>query len=104
MSQTIDITGLTPDGVRAVESLVGLLRNQSAPPTIAPPPDETREEWVKRFQAWVESHAVPPPPPAPSNETPEEWTARFTAWAASHPSTNPAIDDSRESIYEGCGE
>lgn len=30
-----------------------------------------------------------------------EW---FQAWAAKHPQLSHVIDDSRESIYEGCGE
>ena len=35
--------------------------------------------------------------------TPEEWVQAFREWAASHPSL-PVADDSRESIYQGCGE
>lgn len=33
-----------------------------------------------------------------------EWAAAFWAWVASHPALPYVADDSRESIYEGCGE
>src|SRR3954463_15398957 len=41
------------------------------------PPDESAEEWIARFQAWVDSHK--------GREFPQ------------------TVDDSRESIYEGRG-
>ena len=34
----------------------------------------------------------------------EAWIARWRAWAASHPRSDHWVDDSRDSIYEGCGE
>ena len=34
----------------------------------------------------------------------EEWSRSFSEWAASHPLLPNPADDSRESIYEGCGE
>lgn len=35
----------------------------------------------------------------------EELIKRFHAWAYSHPAIrNPNLDDSREAMYEGCGE
>ena len=37
MPQTIDVTGLPPEAVRAVESLVGILRAKSTTPPTAPP-------------------------------------------------------------------
>ena len=37
MSQTIDVTGLPPDAIRAVESLVRIIREKSAA-TASPPP------------------------------------------------------------------
>lgn len=37
MPQTIDVTGLPPEAVRAVESLVGILRAKSPTPPTAPP-------------------------------------------------------------------
>lgn len=36
--------------------------------------------------------------------TPEERAKDFLAWAKSHDNITGVIDDSRESIYEGCGE
>jgi hypothetical protein len=34
----------------------------------------------------------------------EQWVAELRAWAASQPKRELTVDDSRESIYEGCGE
>ena len=34
----------------------------------------------------------------------EQWIARLRHWAASHRALPYEADDSRESIYEGCGE
>ena len=34
----------------------------------------------------------------------EEIARRLDAWTALHPVLDHAIDDSRESIYQGCGE
>ena len=34
----------------------------------------------------------------------EEWQAAFRAWIASHKPLPNEADDSRESIYAGCGE
>lgn len=34
----------------------------------------------------------------------EEWIAALNAWAASHARLDYVADDSRESIYAGCGE
>lgn len=36
MSETIDVTGLPPDAVRAVESLVRIIRERTTGPTAAP--------------------------------------------------------------------
>jgi hypothetical protein len=36
--------------------------------------------------------------------TPDEWSRALRAWAASHPVRTVIADDSRESVYEGCGE
>jgi hypothetical protein len=39
------------------------------------------------------------------NRTRESWLAEYHAWVASHPASEATtLDDSRESIYEGCGE
>jgi hypothetical protein len=37
----------------------------------------------------------------PPNETPEEWLKRFHEWAHSHKPVGHFVDDSRESIYSG---
>ncbi len=37
MPQTIDVTGLPPEAVRAVESLIGILRAKSITPPTSPP-------------------------------------------------------------------
>lgn len=51
-------------------------------------------------QAILEREAA-----APVRElTAEEWIADLRAWAASHPARDITVDDSRDSIYEGCGE
>ena len=42
------------------------------------------------------------PPPAPIS--PEEWIADIRKWAESHRHGVANADDSRDSIYEGCGE
>jgi hypothetical protein len=34
----------------------------------------------------------------------EEWIKRFHAWASRQKLRNPNLDDSREAMYEGCGE
>ena len=82
MSQTIDVTGLSPDAIRAVEVLVGILREKATP--VGEPHSPTR--------------------PGPPEETPEQWVARFRAWCESHPKRDVLIDDDRESIYAGRGE
>ena len=43
---------------------------------------------------------------AVSNSDPNatEWVAEWRAWTASHSSSTHCVDDSRDSIYEGCGE
>ncbi len=40
----------------------------------------------------------------PEQKTPEQKVADFLAWANSHDHITAVADDSRESIYEGCGE
>jgi hypothetical protein len=30
----------------------------------------------------------------------DQWSGEFRSWVASHPSRNPAVDDSRNSIYD----
>lgn len=76
MSQTIDVTGLSPEQVLAVEAIANGYRRQNETRSNGPPPGETHEEWFRRLLAWTESH----------------------------PPIGVEIDDDRESIYEGRGE
>lgn len=91
MTQTIDVSGLSAAVVSDLQRLVQTLRTAApiAPAVHSAPSALPREE-------------TPVAPPL--NETPEEWVARFRAWAASHPPVVGIADDSRESIYEGRGE
>jgi len=41
--------------------------------------------------------------PSPDNR-PAEFRQRLESWIALHPKLDQVIDDSRESIYAGCGE
>ena len=54
-TRSIDLTGLPEEAIRAIESLVFLLRQQAA----APSPTHTfasREEWIQASRAWAASH------------------------------------------------
>lgn len=68
MSQTIDVTGLPPDAIRAVESLVRIIRDRTAPPPQAPsifdaigkaPVQRTGEDIARQIEeeraSWGES-------------------------------------------------
>ena len=70
----LDLTGLPEEAIRAIASLVSLLKTRSG----------------------VSTPAVRP--------TTEEWTRSLLEWAASHPQLAGVLDDSRESIYAGRGE
>ena len=48
----------------------------------------------------LEQEAAPPAP----DPSAEQLIAELRAWIASHPKRDIKVDDSRESIYEGCGE
>lgn len=50
--QTIDVTGLSPEAVRAVESFVGLLRPKGE---IRSPNVDDPDGWVKSLRKWAES-------------------------------------------------
>jgi len=39
-----------------------------------------------------------------SNGTPQDFAEWLKSWAERHPQLNHVVDDSRESIYAGCGE
>ncbi len=71
---SIDLVGLPEEAIHVVESLVSLLKAQSRLP--ASKARLSSEEWVKNLEEW----------------------------AASHPRLDHVADDSRESIYAGCGE
>jgi hypothetical protein len=75
MTQTVDVTGLSAEEVRTVESIVYALRRK---PFVLTPrrPEETTEEWIGRIREWIDSH----------------------------PKREIVIDDDRETIYEGRGE
>lgn len=75
MSQKIDVTGLSPEQVQAIQAMVNGYRRQ-APAASNGSPDET----------------------------PEERARRFVAWADAHPPIGVEIDDDRETIYGGRGE
>jgi hypothetical protein len=79
MPRSIDVTGLPDEAIRTVESLVSLLRRQTAP---APPARPSRDEWVRLFDAWMQEVA---------------------ARAGQYP-PGFVVDDSRETIYEERGE
>jgi hypothetical protein len=70
--RTVDVTGLSEQAIRIVENLVANLRQQTAALAL----QQSREEWLKAFHEWAESHRRLDKP----------------------------LDCSRESIYEGRGE
>lgn len=63
MPQTIDVTGLTPDDVRAVEQFVGKLRAKESATNplpaqthpLGPPSQWPDEDWIKWLNDWVNS-------------------------------------------------
>lgn len=42
--------------------------------------------------------------PSPDPVEPDEWVSRWRAWTAGRPTSELFVDDSRASIYDGCGE
>ena len=81
--QTIDVTGLKAEQVMAVHNLIRAFRGQ---PMLAAP--ET---------SWVLYGPQP-------GETPEAWFQRFMGLCMIRDSGTWFVDDSRDSIYAGCGE
>ena len=81
MQQPIDVSGLPPESVRAVNNLVDVLREPAK---------------------HVDADAVEGIPP--SQWPYEEWYKWFRAWIDSHEKREITIDDSREKIYGGRGE
>ncbi|MEX0641078.1 MAG: hypothetical protein WD468_00175 [Pirellulales bacterium] len=58
------------------------------------PEELVLEALEERFADETAARAILPP---------DEWIAAFNAWIAQHKSRNPAVDDSRESIYSDRG-
>ena len=52
MPQAIDVTGLSPEAVRLVESLIGMLRIPPLPTT----PNQRDPSWSMSLMRWAESH------------------------------------------------
>ncbi len=87
MTRTIDISGLSDEAVRTVEILVDLLRAPG--------------------QAQSGNHLQTLDRPALNalNQlSPEEWLREWRSFIAAHQVNDVIVDDSRESIYAGCGE
>jgi hypothetical protein len=75
VTHSVDLTGLPEDAVRAVESLVAVLREQA-----------TRQ------------------PGRPAFSSRDEWVKAIREWAGSHTTKGSEADWSRESIYADCDE
>jgi hypothetical protein len=52
-TRSVDVTGLSEEAIRAVESLVVSLREQHGPPRSR---YRSHEDWSKAFHDWVNSH------------------------------------------------
>jgi hypothetical protein len=53
-ARSIDVTGLPEEAIRAVESHVAALREQSRPNSRY----RSHEEWSKAFHEWANSHST----------------------------------------------
>jgi hypothetical protein len=73
----VDLHGLPDKAVEAVRVVVEAMRQQESPQ-----PSTTPEEWHRRFEAYLQEVA------SRSGRYPDGFVA----------------DDSRDAIYEGCGE
>jgi hypothetical protein len=64
------------------------------------------EEYLSELaQHWASGNGTSPAPVGPPKEkTPEQRIAEWREFVASHDYITAVADDSRESIYEGCGE
>ena len=57
VTRSIDLTGLPEDAVRAVQSLVSVLREHATgQPAI--PGFASRDEWVKAIREWAGNHTA----------------------------------------------
>jgi hypothetical protein len=79
LTRSIDVTGLPEEAIRAVESLVSLLRG--LPPSTQTGP-ASADEWARQF---------------------DDWMREVAARAGQYP-PGIVVADGRESIYEGRGE
>jgi hypothetical protein len=62
------------------------------------------EEYLSELaQHWASGNGTSPKSPPPE-KTPEQRIAEWRAFMASHDHITAVADDSRESIYAGCGE
>jgi hypothetical protein len=58
------------------------------------------EEYIQQLvRRDVQQEDVRQPAPDPEQQTAEEWVRDFDAWVRTLKSHNPNFDDSRESIY-----
>ena len=57
MIQTIDVSGLSADAVRIVESMVNMLRSKETEPS---PNRRDPEAWSKALHGWANSHPKRP--------------------------------------------
>ena len=87
------VTGLTSDNERYLE--------QAVSSGVFPSREAALNQAV---QALREKTKATPSRVTPPKLSGEEWAQAFREWAASHPRTTHFVDDSRESIYEGCDE
>lgn len=67
-------------------------------------PEQTVQQVLKIVREAREKQAESPPVRSPNQDDPERWSAEWRAWTASRPRRELTMDDSRESIYDGCGE
>ena len=74
--KTIDVSDLSDEAVRQVNAVVDQVRSIA---------DKIAESRKSR--------------PEGREETPQEWVARFRAWVDSHEKRDIEIDDDRETIY-----
>jgi hypothetical protein len=61
-------------------------------------------EAVREYPRHRAAMSVGAVPPCPASMKDEEWARRLQAWVETHPSRPIAIDDGRESLYDGRGE
>jgi hypothetical protein len=64
--------------------------------------EKTSEQRIAEWREFVASHDSTPA--VAEEKTPQQRVAEFMEWANSHSHITAVADDSRESIYEGCGE